>query len=253
MSKAGTVLRYSKIAVKSLFVLLILFVYVLLFVRMCSVDDIPDEFRNIYVNDALADVYASENGDEKFIYQALTKYNTDKDTYGFFSTANVLLVPEAGQVQIIIKYNVSTLESVAEKYNLSVAIDRNRTDTFEYSLVVKSALEPIVERSEEDSETVDYNDESNYKLERIYPVKTEFLTAGRYNYVRCVFEGVDINDVTTLGVFCDINYKDDIKYEQTDDDGKPLGSYASVCVYNYSFKDKIYKLTDADIEALNSK
>ena len=112
MSKIGTVWRYSKIALKSLFVLLIIFVYGLLFVRMCSVDDIPDEFKNIYVNDALIELYNSEGGEEKFIFQTLTKYNTDEKSYGYFSAASVMLAPEAGQVQVIIKYNISTLENL---------------------------------------------------------------------------------------------------------------------------------------------
>ncbi|MBE6670138.1 MAG: hypothetical protein E7601_08040 [Ruminococcaceae bacterium] len=252
MSKIGTVWRYSKIALKSLFVLLIIFVYGLLFVRMCSVDDIPDEFKNIYVNDALIELYNSEGGEEKFIFQTLTKYNTDEESYGYFSAASVMLAPEAGQVQVIIKYNISTLEKLKEDYKLSVSIDRNRTDTFEFSLVVKSAVEPIVEGVPEGGETVDYNHESNYTLTRLYPVKTEFLSAGRHNYIRCVFEGVDLDLEDTLGVFCDINYKDDIKYKQTDEDGKPLGSFASICVYNYTFRDKVYKFTDADIEALKA-
>lgn len=253
MAKTGTVWKYAKIAVKSLFVLLILFVYVLLFIRMCSVDDIPDEFKNIYVDNSLIELYNSENGEEKFIYQNLTKYNTDDKTYGHFSTASVMIAPEADQIQVIIKYNVSSLEALKDIYDLSVSIDRNRTDTFEFSLVVKSALEPIVEDAEEGQPIPDYNDESNYKLSRLYPSKTEFLNAGRYNYIRCVFTDIGFDPQTTIGVFCDINYKDDIKYEQTGDDGKTLDSYASICVYNYTFKDKTYKFTEADIASLGSK
>lgn len=253
MSKVKTAWRYAKMAVKALFVLLIIFVYVLLFVRMCSVDDIPDEFKNIYVNDSLKALYNSEKGEEKFIYQSLTKYNTDKDSYGYFSAASTVLAPDAGQVQVIIKYNVSTLEHVKDDYHLSVSLDRNRTDTFEFSLVVKSAVDPIVKDTSEDAETVDYNNEANYTLERIYPIKTEFLTAGRHNYVRCVFSEADLNMERLLGVFCDINYKDDIKYEQVGDDGKLQGSYASICIYNYTARNKTYKLTDADVEALKIK
>lgn len=250
MSKAGTAWRYTKIAVKALFVLLIIFVYGLLFVRMCSVDDIPDEFKNIYVTDELRALYGDGNSDDiegKFIYQNLTKYNTDKDSYGYFSAASVMIVPQAGQVQVIMKYNISTLDHVKEDYGLSVSIDRNRTDTFEFSLVVKNANSAIVEDA---SETVDYNGASNYTIDRIYPVKTEFLTAGRHNYIRCVFDGAELDLDRLLGVFCDVNYKDDIKYEQVDDEGKALNSYASICIYNYTAKVKDYKLTKVDIEAL---
>lgn len=251
MSKAGTAWRYTKIAVKALFVLLIIFVYGLLFFRMCSVDEIPDEFRNIYVNDELRAIYGDGNSKDiegKFICQTLTKYNTDKDSYGYFSAASVMIVPDAGQVQVIMKYNVSTLEHVKDDYDLSVSIDRNRTDTFEFSLVVKNANSAIV--SDDASETVDYNDTDNYTLSRIYPVKTEFLTAGRYNYIRCIYDGADLDMDRLLGVFCDVNYKDDIKYEQTDDDGNTLNSYASICIYNYTAKVKDYKFTKTDIEAL---
>jgi len=254
MSKIGTAWRYSKIAVKSLFVLLIIFVYALLFVRMCSVDDIPEDFRNIYVDDSLIELYNSENGEEKFIYQNLSKFNTDEDSYGYFSVASTMIAPEADQIQLIVKYNISTLENIKEDYGLSVSIDRSRTDTFEFSMVVKKAIDPIVaDDPSKDEETVDYNNEDNYTLTRIYPVKTEFISAGRHNYIRCIFTDVGFDKETTLGVFCDINYKDDIKYEQTGDNGKPLGSLASVCVYNYTYKEKPYKFTAADKAALTAE
>ena len=204
MAKTRSVWKYAKITVKSLFVLLIIFVYALLFFRMCSVDDIPDEFKDLYIDDSLKGLYNSENGSEKFIYQDLTKYNTDKDSYGYFSAASVVIIPEADQVQMIIKYNISPLEHVKEKYDLSVSIDRNRTDTFELSLVVKSATEQIVEKAEEGQELPDYNNENNYTLSRYYPTKTEFVNAGRHNYIRCVFTNVNMDSTTLLGAFCDI-------------------------------------------------
>ncbi len=248
--------KYIKLTIKVLFVLLIVGVYALLIFRMCDVDSIPDKFKDLYVDDDLIALYQSDVGSEGFIYQTHTKYNTNDDTYGYFSVASYVIANGADEVQVVFKYNVSTLERVAEDYGLTVAIDRNKTNIFEYSLVVKSAVGDIVydeDGAETTEETVDYNDPANYTLERILPSKIEYHTAGRYNYVRCVFKGVDFDKATTLGLFCDINYSDDIRYEQTDDDGEPLESYATLSIYNYNFKDKIYKLTDADISAMAAK
>ena len=267
MTKSEIAFRYVKVAFKCLGIGIILFVYVVLFVRMCSVDGVPDGFDDLKVTNELINIYNSEGGKEKFIYQSINKFNANEDSYGFFSVNKYVIIDGADQVQMIFKFNKSTLKSVAETYGLD-EIDREARDTFQLSLVVKNAIGEIVppetDESGFDVVSVDYNDERNegktYTLERIFPTNAEYLVEGRYNYIKLTFNNVDFDLAHTLAIFLDINYKDDIRYEQLNPDYNPneqdpsvkmyKDSYGRICIYNYTSPNRVYKFTKNDKAAL---
>lgn len=267
MTKGEIIFRYVKFGFKCLGIGIIIFVYVLLFVRMCAVDGVPEGFDDLRVTNELIDIYNSEGGKDKFIYQSINKFNANKDSYGFFSVNKYVIIDGADQVQMIFKFNKSTLKSVAETYGLD-EIDREARDTFQLSLVVKNAIGEIVPPETDESGfevvPVDYNDERNegktYTLERIFPIYSEQIVEGRYNYIKLTFSKVDFDLQRTLAIFLDINYKDDIRYEQLNPDYDPENqdpsvkmykdSYGRICIYNYTSPNRTYKFTKNDKAAL---
>ena len=118
MTKGELILRYVKFGFKCLGIGIIIFVYVLLFVRMCAVDGVPEGFEDLKVTNELVDIYNSEGGKNKFIYQSINKFNANEDSYGFFSVNKYVIIDGADQVQMIFKFNKSTLKYVAEEYGL---------------------------------------------------------------------------------------------------------------------------------------
>lgn len=260
MATSEKIFKGIKISLKALGTLIIVGVYVILFVRMCSVGGIPEGFEDLTITDKMIELYNEENGDEHFIYQSINKFNANEDSYGFFSVSKYVIIDGADEIQLIFKFNKSTLENVAEEYELAEPIDREAKDTFELSLVVKNAVGaiqyPDTDEHGETLEGVDYNSDENldktYTLDRLYPTDMEFLVDGRYNYIKCTFKNVDFDKNVTLGLFLDINYKDDIRYTKPDpEDGeKYLESYGRICIYNYTSPDRVYKFTSNDKQAL---
>lgn len=267
MTKGELISRYVKFGFKCLGIGIILFVYVILFVRMCAVDGIPEGFEDLKITSELIDIYNAEGGKDKFLYQSINKYNANEDSYGFFSVNKYVIIDGADQVQMIFKFNKSTLKYVAEEYGLK-EIDREARDTFQLSLVVKNAIGEIVPPETDESGfevvPVDYNDERNegktYTLERLFPTSAEYLVEGRYNYVKLTFDKVDFDNDRTLAIFLDINYKDDIRYEKLNPKYDPneqdpsvkmyLDSYGRICIYNYTSPNRVYKFTKNDKAAL---
>ncbi len=252
--------RWFKLSMKALGAGIIIFVYVILFVRMCDIGSIPGHIENITPTPELIDIYNSENGENKFLTQNLTSFNANKDSNGYFSVPKYFILENADKVYITFRMNKSTLENVAEDYNLPEPIGREEKGVFEFSLVVKNAIGSIVPSTTDESGQryypVDYNAEDNegktYTLKRVYAEDLEYFVEGRHNYIKFTFKKVDFDKNVTLGLFLDINYKDDIRYEKPDEENpeKMQESYGRICIYNYTAPDRKYDFTRADREAL---
>ncbi len=260
MSTGEKIFKWVKIGFKILGTGIIILVYVLCFAGIFNLGGIPDEIENINVTPEMIEIYNSEGGKDRFICQNINKFNANKDSYGYFSVPKYFILEGADKVYLIFRMNKSTLENVAEDYELKEPIGREEKDVFEISLVVKNAIGDIVEATTDESGNevfpVDYNSEDNegktYTLERLFPSNAEYFIEGRHNYIKLSFNKVDFDKKVTLGLFLDINYKDDIRYEkpQEKDPEKMQESYGRICIYNYTSPDKNYKFTSDDKKAL---
>ncbi len=261
MSTGEKIFSGIKIGFKILGASIIILVYVLCFVRMCNIGGMPEEIENIKVTPEMIDIYNSDGGKDRFVCQSINKFNANDDSYGYFSVQKYFILEGADKVYMVFRMNKSTLENVAEDYGLSEPIGREEKDVFELSLVVKNAIGDIVLAETDESgvsfNPVDYNGDDNegktYTLERIFPSDAEYFVEGRYNYIKLTFNKVDFDRNVTLGIFLDINYKDDIRYEkpQEKDPEKMQESYGRICIYNYTSPNKDYKFTSADKSALD--
>lgn len=232
--------RFVKLSIKLLGIALVLFVYGLLFFRMCSLDSLPDNLNDLVITDGMKLAYQKDGGDG-FIYQRKDLFNTDKDTYGYFAVPSYVIVKGADEIQVVFRYNISTLEKVAEEFDLPEVPDRNTADLFDLTLTLKHSVNDI-KNTEEGEKTIDYDAPENHYLTLIKPDSVEFFTDGKHNFVRCIFKNVGFDETNTLGVFLNVYYRDSVNYEET--------PYATVRLYHYTTTNKTYPLTKNDKKAL---
>jgi len=115
--------------IKILIGLLCLSVAGVLIFRIVLFNYYPDSMEKLEYTDSL-NSYLEENGSAITETQKLRFPYDDEDEGNFFAD-NLILVREAGQLQISIRYNVSLMNSIKEKYGVELDPD---ADIFEFTL-----------------------------------------------------------------------------------------------------------------------
>ena len=191
--RVGRILRFSAVT-------LVYAVCLLLLLRMCSMKA-PASLRGLDPNETLKAAYA-ESEMLTLLYQNGDSITRAEPSKGYFAIPEYLYIPEAKQVQLVFRYNNSTLAHLQEDYELSETPTREG-DWYDLTLVVKSS-------SGEDL--------------RIHASKVEkSLDKRLYTFYRMTFDGVEIDENTT-GLFADIYYKNDIDYSAS--------AYGTLCLYD---------------------
>ncbi len=202
-------------------------VFAVLLWRMVT-SAVPKELKQISQNDILREAY-EEKGDALLLYtQEQNTITRNEESYGYFTSSNVLFIPEAEQVQLLIRYNDSTLEATKADYSLAEDLDVNE-DWYDVTLVLAYDLTP--DNNEDNiSETID---PESIKLVRVKPT---FVSAREHktlhSYRRFVFDGVDWNDL--LAIYVDFYFTEDIKYETEGFDIYTAEPYGALCLYAYT-------------------
>ena len=226
--------RLPGLILKGLLTLLILSVNAILIWRMCTSGD-PAAIRTLSVNDKTRAAYQAHGDALVLQYQEQASITRSPESYGYFSVTQCIFIPEANQVQIVVRYNNSTLTHLKEDYKLPAIPDR-AGDYFDVTLVRTTDLTP--------NDTSDNLEETNLRTERYFPnaeVRTD--STALYNYRRFVFDGVTVEDLT-VGIFVDIYYNEDVNYDER--------AYGTLCLYDREMTWLPYTLTRADREALTA-
>lgn len=226
--------RLFKGILKGLFVLLIMTINALILWRIFSSGD-PASMKKLTVNDSLTQAYA-EHGDALVLrHQNQATVTRAENNYGYFSVTRCVFIPEAKQVQLVFRYNNSTLNHLKEDYGLEGTIDRD--DTFyDLTLVRTTDLTP------DDSD--DNLDPEKLSETRFHPSSVTRDSTLLYTYFRYTFEGVELSE-NDLGVFADVYYLGDLDY------GK--APYGALCLYDSEMEWIPDSLTSADRKALKNK
>lgn len=218
--------------IRFLFLTLVLCIVVFLGWRAISHNTDPEEMMVLHPDEALVQAYV-ENGPELEMYtQEQGTYTRADRNRGYFFLRQATVIPQAEQIQILFRYNNSTIKALTEDYSLPAMPDRN-AHLYDLTIVVKKDLTPDVYE--------DYDTEGCYTLERYYPSEEISGTRNLYNYRRLVFNDLVI-DETTLGVFVDIYYVEDIHYDEP--------AYGTLCIWELTSENIPVKLTKDDIAAL---
>ena len=188
---------------------------------------VPKELTKISENEILSEVYA-EKGDKLVLYtQEQNSITRGEKNYGYFASCDVLFIPEAKQVQLLIRYNDSTLKALQQDYGLAELPDSS-LDWYDVTLVTATDLTP------ENAEDNLVSDPASVRLDRIAPTYvSESVHKGLYNYRRLVYDGVEMDELL-LASYADFYYVGDIRYLNEDFDIYTDEAYGTLCLYAHT-------------------
>ncbi len=172
--------------------------FALVMIAIFRQETYPSEMKNTLGNEVLSS-YCDENGMPPAAY---THESIDDFDYkGVFQAKYLTYIPEAGQVQISVRYGTLLFEALKEKYELS------ELPTL-YSSDVSFKLRTLKVSDGAFSNSDNSLDEDEILDERIIDKSSSLdLTQGRHNYSRLVFDGVDFDKYNCF--YLDLYYKDE--------------------------------------------
>jgi len=196
---------------------------------------IPKSIDTMIPNAKLTEAYEANGGKLTLEYQELSTVSRAPDRYGYFSVPSCVFIREADQVQVVFRYNNSTIRHLQEDYSLEELPEKSR-HLFDVSLVVATDLTP--------DNHADDLDESTLSTARILPSAAPIREeTALYTFYRYVFDDVKIEDVTN-SIYLDVYYVEDIQYDQE--------SYDTLLLYAWDEKWIPYSLSKADRAAMKN-
>lgn len=226
--------RIAKRVTRGLFILFVLFVNALLVWRIFFSTVIPKTVGTMLPNEALSAAYEQYGDSLTLRYQDQEQVTSAKQNYGYFGVVQCVFIPEARQVQIVVRYNNSTLKHLALDYGMTEIPSKDQ-HLFDVTLIKTTDLTPDVPND-------DLTDTTTFSVTRYQPNEVYVRdTTQLYTYYRYVFDNVEMDELT-VGVFADIYYVGDVDYN------KP--AYGTLCLYDNRSPWLIYEPSRADREAL---
>ena len=221
---------------KAICALLIAAVIGLLIWRIADSRTDPQAVKQIMVSDALHNAYEKNGGKLTLFYQDQSKFTQAEDNYGYFAATQCYFIDEAEQVQVVLRYNNSTLKYLSEDYSLA-AIPSRDDQVFDVTVLVAYDLTP------DDTSDNFGNDEGSVRFERFYATADLSHKKTLYNYRKFNFDGIKIDD-SVLAVYLDIYYVGDVDYDKE--------PYGTLLLYDHTAENIEYKLSAKDIELIET-
>lgn len=227
--------------IKFAFVALIAFICGFLLWRVFS-SATPKTMETISVNDAVYEAY-EEDGELFAFYQKQASITRAERNAGYFSVAHTAIIPEANQIQVVLRYNNSTIRRLKEDKALTETPQRDE-DLFDISLFCTVDLTP---ENKEDNAKLSDEGTRTFRVSSKQVAKEE---KNLYNYRKFVFDfeecGEDLEELIDSGlllaVYADVYYVEDMNFEEE--------AYGTLCLYDYKTKKEEIKLSSKDIEAI---
>ncbi len=244
MSRASRGFRLAGMLIRFLLILAVFSVIGFLLWRVFFSSKPPKDLTHLTPNAALSAAYEQE-GDDLYVFRQKLEplmITSAEHNAGYFSVEDCRFIPSANQIQILFRYNNSTLRALEEDYSLAEPPVRSE-DHYDVTLLLTTDLTPDV------TEDNDENDPDSVAFTRLHPVS---VTAGEkhmYNYRRMVFDLGDdlslselLDQGLLLAVYADVYYNEDIDYEKE--------PYGILFLYDYTVDQTPDPLTKADKKAL---
>lgn len=233
-----------KLFFRALFTLLVVGVFVVLFWRMSS-SRVPRELLTLSPNEALLEAYEAHGDGLLKLTQEQNTITRNKENYGYFAVSSAVFLPKAEQLQLLIRYNDSTLKALQKDYGLDF-LPEAESDWYDVTLVLAIDKTP---------DNKDDNLSADPACVELVRVKASELAArehhGRHSYRKFIFDGVAF-DEALLAVYADFYYIGDRAYEDEGFDVYADKAYGTLCLYAFT-EDAINQeapLTEADRAAL---
>ena len=243
MSRVSRGFRIFGRIVKALFFVLVFSVIFFLIWRVFSSTKPPKSVSGLTVNDDLYEAYLSEGDDLRLWRQSQNTLTRAENNAGYFGASDCVMIPGANQIQLLARYNNSTVRALAEDYQLP-SVPSREEELYDVTILLAIDLTPEI------SEDNAGNDPSSVRFVRLHATSSTPAIKNMYNYRRLVFDcdegGVSLEELVEkkllLAVYADFYYKEDIRYEE-----KP---YGTLCLYDYLSETLTDTLEGADKRAL---
>ena len=201
---------------------------------------VPTEIAGLSPNDTLKNAYATSETLTAYTptmpKEALNTMVVDKN-YGYFSISDAVFIEEAEQVQVLLRYNNSTVTHLVKDYQLAERPDRAGR-LFDVTLYV------VYDKTPETTEDNGKTDADSIIVERIASTSESHAESIMYNYRRLIFDGVVMNDPErpVIAVYVDVYYVGDVDYTKD--------AYGTMCIYDYLAEREAYEFSKQEIAAL---
>ena len=209
----------------------------------------PKSMKTLMVSDATYNAYVETGDSLEMYYQKQLEMTRAEYNSGYFKVSQVAIIPGADQVQLVFRYNNSTLRYVERDLGLSETQRLSREDDlFEISIVKNTDLTP--DKTDDNAYNAKDYPES-VKAERYYPSEVITEKKNVYNYRKYIFEGISVDELT-LAMYVDIYYKGEDKNGNAIVPDYAIGTVGSgtLCIYDYKSEKLERALTSADVASL---
>ncbi len=203
----------------------------------------PKSMQTLSPNQALVSLY-EQQGEEMYMFkQEQRSITSSEQNYGYFAVTDCVFIPEANQIQTVLRYNNSTLRSTAEDFSLSDVPSREE-NTYDLTLLLAIDLTP-----EDTSDNFGNNTES-VQFVRVHGNLVGAEQKNIYNFRKYVFllgeNELNLKDLIDqkllLAVYADIYYSEQIDYT--------ADAYGTLCLYDFKTEVIPYEAQKSDIKAL---
>lgn len=159
--------NFMSIVIRILVAVVILLVVGVLGFRLVLFEYYPKSIKNVAFTDKLTAYYNQTNGDIGAKTQRI-RFPYDNSAQGNFFSDYLILIDGIDQLQISLRMNVSTLETIEQKYGFTEPLSRDEFSYFTFRL---------------------YDNEDRV-LGTLSAVQTD--SVAMYRYFKLVFDGVDL-------------------------------------------------------------
>lgn len=195
----------------------------------------PADFKQLAPNAQLAEAYRAHGEELAMFTQEQGTVTRGAKNAGYFGYTMATFIPDAKQLQVVFRYNNSTLENVQKDFELEELPPKGEL-IFDVTLVTVFDTTPS-----DKSDNVDGS--QNLAKVRTAPTSFDIDTTLLYTYVRYTFDNVVMTE-DAITAFLDVYYEADVNY-----DAEPLGSLR---LYHVESKNLAVKLTGKEKKALDA-
>ena len=245
MSRATRILKRTGRVLKLIVALVIICVVTLLAWRLAQ-DRNPRSMATLSVNENTHRAYVENGGTLTLLAQDQNTITRGTNNSGYFSVTDDVLIPEANQIQVLFRYNNSTIRALAKDYSLTSVPSRD-AELFDVTVLLAIDLTP------DDPSDNAGNDPASVRFVRVHASAAPAVEQTTlYNFRRFIFDvGASGEDLATLmdsglllAVYADVYYNEDIDYN--------ADPYGVLCLYDYKTETEVVKLTRHDRKALDA-
>ncbi len=236
-------LKITKFTLKALGIVLVFGTIIFFLWRVFSSGN-PKDLENLTPNAPLRDALlaAEERGEDLLVN---TQYQKDNITavpdknYGYFGITDAKFIPDAEQVQVLFRYNNSTIRHLKEDYRLSEMPDRD-DDLYDVTLYIAYDLTPDVTTDNEGDIP------GAVVFERYHATTSIAEKKNLYNFRKLVFDDVDLTpkEYPILAVYVDFYYTEDVDYNKE--------PYGTLPLYFHDVEWEAYEIGKKESEAIRA-